>query len=110
MDQEALKEEEKTFVGFRSEVPRGGSWTVYPGLCKGCGFCIEVCPVAVIGWSDHLGVYGTPSVEVDAEGCILCHQCERICPDAAIGVESRHNRVAAQGQQETEKGAEKNQP
>jgi 2-oxoglutarate ferredoxin oxidoreductase subunit delta len=84
----ALKNDQKTFEGFRSVVPRGGSWTVYPGLCKGCGFCIEVCPVDVISWSDRLCVYGTPSVEVDAEGCILCHQCERICPDAAIGVES----------------------
>ncbi|MGI6576151.1 MAG: 4Fe-4S dicluster domain-containing protein [bacterium] len=98
-----MAQDTKTFAGFRSQVPKGGSWTVYPGLCKGCGLCIEVCPVNVIGWSDRLCVYGTPSVEVDAAGCILCHQCERICPDAAIGVESYQNKIAVQEQKEGEK-------
>jgi 2-oxoglutarate ferredoxin oxidoreductase subunit delta len=83
---EGKEKNQKTFEGFRSRVPRGGTWTVYPGLCKGCGLCLEVCPVKVIHWSDKMCVYGTPTVEVDAEGCILCHICERICPDAAIGV------------------------
>ena len=35
---------------------------------------------------------------MEAEGCILCHQCERICPDAAIGWKP-HGEVAIKGQQ-----------
>ncbi|ACB83624.1 4Fe-4S dicluster domain-containing protein [Natranaerobius thermophilus] len=64
-----------------------GKWHLFPGLCKGCGLCMEKCPKNVISWSDQLGVYGTPAVEIDAEGCIYCGICEQVCPDVAIKVE-----------------------
>ncbi len=60
-------------------------WTVFPGLCKGCGLCIEKCPVKCIAWSKVLGVYGTPSVEANDE-CIACGICQMVCPDCAINV------------------------
>ncbi len=64
-----------------------GYWYIFPGLCKGCGLCKEKCPKHVLKWSDELGVYGTPAVEVDIEGCIFCRICEQVCPDIAIRVE-----------------------
>ncbi|HML34831.1 MULTISPECIES: 4Fe-4S binding protein [Sporomusa] len=64
-----------------------GFWATFPNLCKGCGLCIEKCPVKCIGWSEELGVYGTPRVEADMEKCILCGICQMVCPDCAIRVE-----------------------
>lgn len=63
-----------------------GTFTVYPGLCKGCGLCIEKCPKKCLRWSSVLGVYGTPTVEAD-ERCIACGICKSICPDCAINIE-----------------------
>ncbi len=62
---------------------------IFPGLCKGCGLCIEKCPVNNLGWSKVLGVYGTPSVEPghNEKGCRACTLCENICPDCAIYIE-----------------------
>jgi len=74
------------FTGERYYPPRG-TWTVFVELCKGCGLCIEKCPTHVIRWSDRLSNYGTPRVEVDADGCIVCNMCALHCPDAAISVE-----------------------
>lgn len=65
-----------------------GLWTLFPGLCKGCGLCVEKCPVDCINWSDILGVYGTPSVEADNR-CIACGVCQNVCPDCAIRVDRK---------------------
>jgi len=72
---------------------RKGKFTLFPGLCKGCGLCIEKCPKKCIAWSDVLGVYGTPSVEANDE-CIACGICQNVCPDCAILIEKRKERVA----------------
>ncbi|WP_371371615.1 4Fe-4S binding protein [Sporomusa aerivorans] len=64
-----------------------GLWANFPNLCKGCGLCIEKCPVKCITWSEDLGVYGTPRVEADMKKCILCGICQMVCPDCAIRVE-----------------------
>lgn len=62
-------------------------WTVFPRLCKGCGLCIEKCPVKTLEWSENLGVYGTPAPHVKEEiPCTACNMCELVCPDAAITV------------------------
>lgn len=60
-----------------------GIFTVFPGLCKGCGLCIQKCPKQSLRWSKVLGIYGTPSVEPD-ENCISCGICAAVCPDCAI--------------------------
>ncbi|MBZ4687592.1 MAG: 2-oxoglutarate ferredoxin oxidoreductase subunit delta [Clostridia bacterium] len=65
-----------------------GIFHLFPGLCKGCGLCIEKCPVDTIGWSDKLGVFGTPTVEPGhGKPCIACKMCQLVCPDCAIYIE-----------------------
>ncbi len=66
-----------------------GLWTNFAGLCKGCGLCIEKCPVKCISWSHELCVYGTPRVEADMSKCIVCGICQMVCPDCAIKVEKK---------------------
>lgn len=64
------------------------SWTNFKGLCKGCGLCMVKCPIKAISWdTQHLGVYGTPSVMADVNQCLACGACAQVCPDAAIKVE-----------------------
>lgn len=67
-----------------------GIFHLFPGLCKGCGLCIEKCPVDTIGWSKELGVFGTPVVEPGhGKPCIACGICELVCPDCAILIEKK---------------------
>lgn len=74
----------QTFKGITVEREKG-FWTIFPGLCKGCGLCIQKCPVKCMSWSDVLGVYGTPSVQI-SDACISCGTCQTVCPDCAITV------------------------
>jgi len=56
-------------------------------LCKGCYFCVELCPKKVLGKSSVLSPKGYIIAEVERpEDCIVCRLCERICPDFAISV------------------------
>lgn len=60
---------------------------ILPERCKGCGICIEKCPVRALKFSDTLGVFATPVPESDLEKCIACGNCRRFCPDSAINIE-----------------------
>ena len=75
------------FKGHTQEIEKG-FWTLFPGLCKGCGLCIQKCPKKCMSWSDVLGVYGTPSVKIN-EDCIACGICQSFCPDCAIAVDKK---------------------
>jgi 2-oxoglutarate ferredoxin oxidoreductase subunit delta len=67
-----------------------GTWNIFAGMCKGCGLCMERCPVDVLGWSDELGIYATPIVEnQDIEKCTMCGMCMNVCPDVAILVQRK---------------------
>ena len=57
-------------------------------LCKGCYFCLEICPKKVLGKSSALSPKGYIIAKVERpEDCIVCRLCERICPDFAIAVQ-----------------------
>ncbi len=85
----------KTFRNLRFEGPKGW-FNVSPDLCKGCGLCKEKCPTDVLDWSKELGVYGTPIMgPAKLEQCIACGICELVCPDAAILIEKKDKKKAA---------------
>jgi len=50
-----------------------------PGLCTGCGACIEHCPVAALAMRETVPV-------VDADKCIACFCCQEICPEKAMSL------------------------
>jgi len=77
-------------TGITQEYEKG-TFTLFPGLCKGCGLCIAKCPSEALSWSDVLGVYGTPAV-VTNDKCITCGVCELSCPECAITVTRKHKK------------------
>lgn len=59
----------------------------FPNLCKGCGLCIEKCPVKALSWSENeINYIRRPIPKVDINKCTACQTCEHICPDSAIKV------------------------
>lgn len=62
---------------------------IVPKYCKGCGICILKCPVKCLKFGKTLGVYGTPTPDINIETCITCGNCFRFCPDSAIRVEKK---------------------
>lgn len=69
---------------------KNGRWTVFDGLCKGCGLCTYICPFGGLEFSKkNVGIYSTPSVEVNTSKCKLCGNCQQICPESAIIVEAK---------------------
>jgi len=56
--------------------------------CKGCGYCMEVCPKNVLKESNRLNKKGYILPETqNHEECIYCKKCELICPEMAITIE-----------------------
>lgn len=57
--------------------------------CKGCGLCIEACPVNILAIDkDKINNKGyNPVVIVEEEKCIGCASCATMCPDVVITVE-----------------------
>ncbi|RCW44387.1 ferredoxin family protein [Halanaerobium sp. MA284_MarDTE_T2] len=57
-------------------------------MCKGCGLCIEFCPVNILKFSEDLNEKGVYPPEVtDINKCIECENCMIYCPDFAIFLE-----------------------
>lgn len=55
--------------------------SLYRAWCKRCGICVAFCPVQALEKDE----WDYPYV-ARPEKCTLCHQCEKLCPDFAIGV------------------------
>jgi 2-oxoglutarate ferredoxin oxidoreductase subunit delta len=53
--------------------------------CKGCGYCIEFCPVKALEYSNDINARGVHPPQVKKNNdCTGCGLCERLCPDFAI--------------------------
>lgn len=56
-------------------------------LCKGCGYCKELCPKGVYDYGSEYNESGYNFMtEVAADACIGCRTCMMVCPDFAIEV------------------------
>ncbi len=60
-------------------------------LCKGCGFCIEFCPLHILAFSEKYNAKGYhPPILIDDTRCSGCDLCGLYCPDFAIyGVKNK---------------------
>lgn len=56
-------------------------------LCKGCRLCVGVCPVQAIEPLTELNQKGYEIIRVDADKCVGCARCYKICPDYVFTVE-----------------------
>ena len=65
-----------------------GKIEIFADACKGCGLCIESCPLSLIKIGDRINAFGYKSIiHDDPEGkCTACRMCALICPDVAIEV------------------------
>jgi len=55
--------------------------------CKGCGFCVEICPKNVLKQNNKVNDRGYIIPEViNQDDCIFCKNCELICPEIAISI------------------------
>jgi len=89
LDEEQAKEEASRCLNCDA---RRFEVTVYPGNCKECGYCIEVCGLNIFIPSDHFNQKGYRSVMSNNQTrCVGCLKCFYACPDYAIDV----NRVSA---------------
>ena len=52
--------------------------------CKGCGLCVESCPLHALELGSQLNQLGYYAVEFDPEaGCTACGICFYACPEPA---------------------------
>ncbi|MBU0709596.1 MAG: 4Fe-4S dicluster domain-containing protein [Candidatus Omnitrophica bacterium] len=61
--------------------------TINKDKCKGCLFCINVCPRKTLKKSVKLNKRGVNYVEFKSgKQCVGCTMCAIICPDCCIEV------------------------
>ena len=61
--------------------------------CKGCRFCMPVCPKGIIGPASRINQAGyIPAVVIEekADECTGCTACAIMCPDTAISIYRRN--------------------
>ncbi len=55
--------------------------------CKGCHYCVDVCPMKCISLTGEVNTKGYETVTFNEETCIACGSCYTMCPDYAIVIE-----------------------
>lgn len=74
-----------------------GDVHIQKDMCKGCGFCVNYCPMNVLELSDEFNAQGYHFPKaVKPEECINCHLCEMLCPDFAIWVTLKQEKEVAE--------------
>jgi len=88
-----LRKREKPF-GIEKPVPAKGELIIIEDRCKGCGFCVEYCPNAVLKISESFNSKGYhPPEVVDEDDCRYCGFCQLVCPDFAIFTVEKESEV-----------------
>ncbi len=55
--------------------------------CKGCGYCIRVCPKGALHFGEKRSIHGNKCAEqIEGSECVACKSCGLVCPDAAITI------------------------
>ncbi len=54
--------------------------------CKGCGVCLEACPMHCIELSKNVNGKGYNYTQTVNDNCIGCASCAIVCPDGVISV------------------------
>jgi 2-oxoglutarate ferredoxin oxidoreductase subunit delta len=74
-------------IYFGKIEPIKGNIHINRDRCKGCGFCVEICPRDVLELSEDFNSKGYhPPFVKKMEDCCFCQLCESICPEFAIFV------------------------
>ncbi|MDI6732614.1 MAG: 4Fe-4S binding protein [Planctomycetota bacterium] len=72
------------------------SITIRDDLCKGCAICVEICPKNILAMSPESTVSGYLLAQIiEVKKCIGCMECELHCPDLAIEVIDKNEKVPA---------------
>ena len=57
--------------------------------CKGCMFCVSICPRRALDVSKEVNSRGLQYVVLkDPDKCTGCGMCVMVCPDCVIEIES----------------------
>lgn len=60
--------------------------TVDPSECRGCGLCVDACPVEAIEMGDAIP-------QIDQAICVGCGSCVQACPVGALGMDDAIGRA-----------------
>lgn len=60
--------------------------TVLKERCKGCNYCLSVCPKDAIYLSGALNKQGYEYAAADEEKCIGCGMCYTMCPESVFEI------------------------
>lgn len=64
-----------------------GMITIDRELCKGCAYCVDVCPFGIIVIEQSFNSKGFfPAMAKDLDRCTGCAMCAHMCPEIAIEV------------------------